>query len=192
MSFHHLHWAPVFVLGVAMLAGCGDRRGENNQAKHDLPPGKSTAHSKEHSHEHDCDHVEKGPHGGQVFDLGGAYHAEIVHDEEAHLIRVYLLDAQAKEPVAIEEQQILVNAMVKGKPVTFELAAAPLKSDGEGRSSRFQSNDDTLVHSVVEDHHSKSRLRVSIDGKQYVADIAACEEHEHESHEHEGHEHEVH
>jgi hypothetical protein len=192
MHFHHLNLAQVLLIGLAMLVGCGDLGAVDKQAaKRDSSANKSTAASHGHSHEHDCEHAEKGPHGGQVFELGGAYHAELVHDEKAHLIDIHILDSQARQPVAIEEPQIVVNAMVRGKPMTFELAAAPLKGDGEGRSSRFQSKDDVLFHSVVEDHDSKSRLRVNIEGKQYVADIAACEEHD-EDHDHKDHGDEVH
>src|SRR5688500_4807778 len=144
MNLHHRHLAPALILATAVLAGCGDQGAVDRPTAKREGPTKSSANGEKHSHAEDCDHVEKGPHGGQVFELGGAYHAELVHDYNAHLISVYLLDAQAREPVAIEEREIVVNALVKGKPVTFELAAAPLAGDGDGRSSRFQSKDDVL------------------------------------------------
>ncbi len=183
MSFHRFKLASVLLFGAATLAGCGDQNGADQQAKRDPAGSQSTAANQEHSGEQDCEHVEKGPHGGQVFELGGAYHAELVHDDKSGLISVYLLDEQVRDAVAIEDAQIVVNAMVQGKPATFELAAAPLPSDAEGRSSRFQSKDDALLHSL-EDHDSKSRLRANIEGKQYVTDVTACEEHDHEGHDH--------
>ena len=188
MSFYHAKSALPLVLCAALFAGCGDQASvDGPAAKREVADAKKHSGGTAHSHEHDCDHVEKGPHGGQVFELGGAYHAELVHDEKSHRIRIYLLDAEAREPVAIEEQQLVINSMVEGKPAAFELKAAALAGESEGRSSHFESTDETLFHSVIEEHDSKSRLRVSIDGKQFVAEIVPCVEHDHEGeHEHEG------
>jgi hypothetical protein len=168
------------VLGIAVIVGCTDQRSPDGPAaKRDAAKDSAKSAADSHAHDHDCDHVEKGPHGGQVFELGGDYHAELVHDEASHRVQIFLLDAAVRDGVAIGEKQIVINAVVAGKPATFELAAAPLDGEGDGRSSRFESNDQALFHAVVEDHDSKSRLRVNIDGKQYVAEIAACEEHDH-------------
>ena len=181
MSFSLAKLSPPLLLGVALVAGCGERGSvDGPAAKRDAGGAKKQVAGKGHSHEHDCDHVEKGPHGGQVFDLGGTYHAELVHDEKSHRIGVYLLDAEARESIAIAEQQVVINAMVEGKPATFELQAAPLSGESNGQSSHFESTDESLFHAVMEEHDSKSRLRASIDGKQFVAEIAPCEEHDHE------------
>ena len=79
-------------------------------------------------------HPTEGPHHGALIELGREdYHAELVHDEAANTVTIYILDGAAKDAVAIEAKQLTLNLLVGGKPQQFQLAAMPQSADPEGR-----------------------------------------------------------
>jgi hypothetical protein len=117
-----------------------------------------------------------------LIELGAQeYHAELVHDDAGGKVTVYILDAAAAKPVAIDADQVTINLTHDGKPEQFQLAAAPAEGDPEGKSSRFVSQDAELAQDL-DAHGADARLMVNIDGQSYNAPIA----HEHDDH---GHEH---
>ena len=126
------------------------------------------------------DHPEEGPHHGELIELSdGDYHAELVHDEDANAVVIYLLDGKAKDKVTSTEQELVLNLVVDGKPTQFTLAADPEPSDPKDESSKFQAASEELSKAI---HASgtKGRLNVTIGGKPLVGSF------EHKAH---GHDH---
>ena len=131
--------------------------------------------AKEHDHPHE------GPHGGALIELGEEeYHAEIVMEEKTHSVIVYLLGSNAKDYVAIEAPEVVINLKHGTKPEQFKLKASPTKTDPKGKASRFVLKDHDLVHDLHHDD-ADARLRVKIAGKSYSGKIAA-HDHDHAEH----------
>lgn len=143
---------------------------EVSEGPPELPPGSGHAHPSE------------GPHHGSLIELGNEeYHAELVHDEEAGSVTIYILDGSAKKAVAIEAQEITINLKHDGKPAQFKLNASPDANDPDGKSSRFVSEDKQLA-GALDAEGADARLVLKIEGKSYNGSL------EH-SHDHAGHKH---
>lgn len=129
----------------------------------------------EHSHGGGHAHASTGPHDGQIIELGDeSYHAELVHDESAGIVTIYLLDGAAKNAVAIEATELTINVKQSGKGKQFRLAAAAQEGDAAGKSSRF-SSDDKELNEALDQEGATARLVVEIEGKSYTGRL----EHEH-------------
>jgi len=128
------------------------------------------------------DHPSEGPHHGSLIELGDeTYHAELLHDEKAKTVTIYILDGSATKQIPIEATEITINAKYDGKPVQFTLAATPDEADPENQSSRFVSDDETLT-TLIDEDGSEPRLVLTIRGKSYRGTIT-------HSHDHAGHDH---
>lgn len=128
------------------------------------------------------EHPEEGPHHGALIELGDEeYHAELVHDEDAATVTIYLLDGAAKKAVAIDAKELTINVKRKGKPEQYKLDASPEKSDKKGMSSKFFAKSDKLCERLDEEG-ADCRLRVTIGSKAYTGKIA--HDHDHEGHDH--------
>jgi hypothetical protein len=133
------------------------------------------------SHEHEHAHGEHGPHDGELIELGGGkYHAELVHDEAAKTVTIYLLGGDAKTALPLSEESLVISAVVDGQPQRFVLAAKPVEGEAAGQSSRFESNDEALG-TAIDNPDSKARLDVTIEGRPYTATLAHEHGHEHGS-----------
>jgi len=118
-------------------------------------------------------HPTEGPHGGTLIELGKEdYHAELVHDEAADTVAVYLLDSAAKAPVAIDAKQLSLNLIVGGKPQQFPLAADPLATDPAGKCSAFGSSS-AAIGKALHAKGTTGRLNVTVAGKVYVGKVGA-------------------
>lgn len=156
-----------------------------------LPP--DTVDLGEGGHDHAHDHPSEGPHHGHLIELGGEeYHAELVHEEDAESVTIYILDGSATEVVPIEATTVTINLKHDGRGEQFDLAASPDAGDPDGRSSRFVSTDEELG----EDLHAEgaeARLVVRIAGKSYTGKIDHDHDHGHDhGHDHDddhGHDH---
>ena len=125
-------------------------------------------------------HPTEGPHHGDLIELGNEeYHAELLHDEGAGTVTIYVLDSTAKEQVSIDATEVTINAKHNGKPEQFKLAASPDVNDPQGKSSRFVSNDKELARHLDEEG-ADPRLVLTINGKSYRGVIT----HDHEGHNH--------
>ena len=123
-------------------------------------------------------HPTEGPHHGDLIELGNEeYHAEILHDESAGTVTIYVLDSGATKQVPIDASEVTINAKHDGQPEQFKLAAAPDTNDPQGKSSCFVSNDEELAHHLDEEG-AEPRLVLTINGKSYRGVI---------THDHEGH-----
>lgn len=125
-------------------------------------------------------HPSTGPHDGHLIELGKEeYHAELVHDDDAGTVTIYILDHNAKDAVAIDAKELRINLKHDGKGEQFKLAAAPQDEDEKGKASRFVSSDKELSEDL--DHEgAEARLVVEIGGKSYTGKV----KHDHDDGEH--------
>ncbi|WP_417746673.1 hypothetical protein [Rosistilla oblonga] len=138
--------------------------------------GAADAHQGEAAHAHPTE----GPHHGSLIELGNEeYHAELVHDDAAGTVTIYVLDSAATAQVPIVATEITINATHDGMPEQFLLAASPDENDPEGQSSRFVSTDKELA-AHLDEEGAEPRLVLSINGKSYRGTI-------HHDHDGEGH-----
>ncbi len=158
----------LILLSIALaLAGC------NSQS---APPTANAEHD-EHAHE------SVGPHGGVIIELG-EYHAELVHDDAASTVTVYVLDGAMEQSVPVDAKEAMINITREGRGEQFPLAADPLEGEEEGWSSRFVSSEAELGEEL--DHPGVAAVFVvSINGKQHRGLI----EHEHDHDHDHGHDH---
>jgi len=116
-------------------------------------------------------HPTEGPHHGSLIELGREdYHAELVHDDAANTVTIYMLDGAAKEAVPIEAKQITLNLLVGGKPQQFQLTAQPQSTDPEGRSSAFGSSSEPMCK-ALDAKGTTGRLNVEVLGKMFVGKL---------------------
>ena len=162
---NNLRLLAITLLVAGPLLGCGGERTQQADAI---------------NHEHE--HATEGPHHGSLIELGNEdYHAELVHDEQAGSITVYILDSSAKVAVPIDTKELTVNLSHDGQAEQFSLAASPVVSDPPGQSSRFTSSDVELAEEL--DHEgTQAQLIVPINGRQFRGKIS--HDHDHEGHEH--------
>lgn len=177
--FPHLATALVTSLSISMV-GCSDNEPSPDGPISTGPPATVDSHE---GHDHGPgghDHPTEGPHHGSLIELGAEeYHAEMVHDEKAGTITIYVLDSAAKKAVPIEASEITINLKHDGRGEQFKLAAKPDQGDAEGKSSRYVSTDKELG----EDLHgedAEATLVLSINGKSYRGKIAHDHDHAHD------------
>ena len=117
-------------------------------------------------------HAEEGPHQGSLIELGKEeYHAELVHDDAAHKVTIYLLDGAAQKPVGSADKELVVNLVVAGKPQQFKLPAAPQDGDAAGQASRFEVVDEAFCE-ALDAEKTTGRVNVTIAGKTFSGDVA--------------------
>ncbi len=162
----HLAIATAALMGLLPFGGCGS--GNNTP---------SPAHDAEAAHDHSHEHATEGPHGGHLIELGHdhKFHAELVEDDAAEMITIYILDAQLNE-VVVDQPSLLISLTADGASNSFELLAA--KSDGAAGSSRFESSDKDLFQALAQYGDVTGKLRVTIDGTPYVGTL------DHHDHDH--------
>jgi len=164
----------LLMLVLVALVGC------NSQS---APP--VVAEDDEHAHE------SGGPHGGTIVELG-EHHAEVVHDDAAGTVTVYILDGAATANVPVDASEAVINVTHDGQGEQFKLAALPLEGEPAGHSSRFVSSDADLSEDL--DHEDTTAVFViTIDGQQTRGTIEHDHDHEHEQaadHDHDDHDHE--
>lgn len=166
------------VLASAFLVGCNSKSGNAPDAVvaerhhegdgHDHSPG-------EHSH--------IGPHDGHLIELGSdeAFHAELIHDDKAHRVTIFILDGKAKNNVPISQPELAVNIVKGGSPKQFRLTAVSQANEPRDMASCFQAENEELC-TALDATDCKGRLAVNINGKQYIGEI---EHHDHEDRDHE-------
>lgn len=129
-------------------------------------------------------HAEHGPHGGPLVELGDEeYHAEVLLDEKANVVTVHVLDGEAKDAVAIESKEIIINVRHGKKPKQYRLSSFTSKAPGSSESKEAKSSRFTLKSAdLIEDLHHEDRpalLRLSISGKNYSGKIDLAHDHDH-------------
>ena len=112
------------VLAIAAFAACGNKT--------------------DHAH---GGHVHKAPHGGALVELGEhAYNLELVRDNAAGKLTVYVLDGHAEKFVRIKAPSIDLVAMPGGKftPVSLKAIANSATGETVGDTSQFEAQADWL------------------------------------------------
>lgn len=143
-----------------ILAGCGKPAGDASKA------GKESSATAHDDHEHG--HAEEGPHHGHLVELGNEeFHGEIVHDDAAGKVTIYLLDKAAKAPAAADSDQVMVSLVIEGQPKQFVVKAVDA-----GKRDQFESSEKELVEALDHDKEARGRLNVTIGSKPYVGTIA--------------------
>ena len=163
--------AVVGTMILPLAAGCDKQPPAAPTAK--VEPGAGGDKHDEHAH------PTKGPHGGQLIEAGNEeYHLELIHDDAAHKITVYLLDGAAKQSVNTGTEPITLNLVVEGKPAQFSLPAARQESDPAGKTSRFEVIDEKLCE-AMDAPKVKGRINFTVGGKSFSGDIGG---HDHAGH----------
>jgi hypothetical protein len=133
------------------------------------------------AHGHDAhSHDDVGPHGGVLFELGKEqYHAELVLNEERNQVTVVLLDAAAKQSIAIEEPHLLVN--VRGSDAPRQYKLSPIYGEGQttGPTAMYAAVGKPLMDDL-HSHIAVAKLAVRIAGKPYSTSL----HHDHSGHVH--------
>ena len=146
---------------LAFALGCNEGPVTDTPAVHD-------DHG-DHGHaDGEHEHPTEGPHHGALVELGAEeFHAEVVHDDKAGVLTVYLLDAAAKEPAKSESAEVMINVKHDGKPAQFTLAA---KTDGaEGGFTEYSLASKELLDALHEG--SSAKLSLTINGKPYSGTV---------------------
>ncbi len=166
-------WLPCLGLLLLVNAGCGIQ-GEEVV----IPPKTNGGHD---GHDHgDAAHPHEGPHHGSLIELGDEeYHAELVHDEDAGTVTIFVLDAAAKAAVPVEATELVVNLSHDGQATQYKLPATPDALDPAGQSSKFTSADPGLAE-ALDTEGTQAQLVIQIAGKQYRGTIE--HDHDHDAH----------
>jgi hypothetical protein len=132
----------------------------------------------EHGHQHI-----HGPHDGELIEIGeGQYYAEMIHDDQAGTVTIYILDKSHEKPIPIEAGAITIKMVANATPVEFKLAAKPQEGDPEGKSSQFESREQALGL-ALDNEQAERELIIPIGGKPYQAKFAHFEDEHHHHHE---------
>lgn len=148
----------LFILICAVTVGC-------KQSTPTAPAG-STAAGTTDSHDHDHAHEDHGPHGGHMVHLEPTgSHAEWTHDDDAHLISVYLDDFDAAKVATVKFTAKIGDALEE-----FPLTS----SDGTWNIT----SQELLTHINMKDA-AEVNLVVVDDSGVHTAKIEAHEHHHH-------------
>lgn len=163
----------VVLLMSSVLAsfGCDEGAAPAGTAGPDDHGDHAHGEGEEHAHDEHA-HPTEGPHHGKLVELGNEnYHAEVVHDDEAGTLMVYLLDSAAKNAVFSEASEIVINIKKGDQPLQFKLGG--LKKDGqpEGKFSDYSLVEPELLK-ALHDKTSTAKLSITIDGKPYSGEIS--------------------
>jgi hypothetical protein len=160
----------IYLLALLSLVGCGSPAAN-------APPA-------EEAHEHEHEHA-AGPHGGAIIELG-EYHGELVHDDAAGTVTVYVLDGAATANVPVDSKEASINITREGLGKQFALAASPVEGETDGKTSRFVSSDAELANEQV-NPAAAAVFDITIGEQQFRGMVEHAHEHDHD-HEHEGEE----
>ena len=146
--------AAATILTTAVMLGCGS----DKTAKPKPIPDKG-GHA----------NAEEGPRGGHVIELGRdhKYHAEVVDDDDAGRVEVYLLDHDMHD-AALKADSLSFTIQVDGETLIFELTQAG-STEADGKTV-FESTDGELIE-ALENPKATGKLRVTINGAPYVGPI---------------------
>ncbi len=156
----HTCSAVLLVIAAISFAGCSGQPA----GLPETPPPTPEVHA----------HPSEGPHHGHLIELGAEeYHGELLHDDAAGTVTIYILDKLATTEVAVPQDAVTLNLMVNGAPQQFPMTAM---NPVDSKASHFQIVNKEALE-ALENGETKGRLNVTIEGKPYIGVI---EHHEHE------------
>ena len=127
------------------------------------------------AHEHMHTHDEPGPHGGAVIEIGAKdHHAELVHDDDAHKVGVYVLAGDAITSTPVAAKTATIDVTEDGMTIQYELLAAPLPGESEGMTSYFEIESEPLTKAISGETNDKevvAELRIQIGERPFVGYI---------------------
>lgn len=128
-----------------------------------------------------------GPHEGHLVVFGDeAYHGEIVFDEAAGELTVYIIKADATTAHPIDQEAVEVHLELDGEEVELTLPASPDTGDPDGTSSRFVLGSEDVPDGIQDAEDLHGHIVATIDGEEYEGEITHDHGHDHaHSHEHE-------
>ena len=163
------NYLPLFSVALFLVSltffGCNSQGGTDSSDDH-------SGHAHGGGDHEGHDHPTEGPHHGSLIELGNEeYHGELVHDDQAGTVTIYLLDGAVKNAVPIDAAEITINLKHDGQGEQFKLAASPDSGDPQGKASRFASSDPELG-ADLDREGTEARLVVEIAGKSYTGEIS--------------------
>ncbi len=143
-----------------------------------------------HGHDEDAHHTDiaKHPHDADGEEShtsaedaeGKQEYGDHDHGEHRHAgITIYILDAAAKNAVAISATEITLNLSRDGNPAQFKLAASPDTGDPENKSSRFSSTEKELLEFFHESEHVSGTLVLDINGTSFRGQLVHSHDDDH-------------
>lgn len=166
-------WTSTLALAVVLgLLGCN----ASNTEYKELSDVKELEGMKAEEHHHD----EHGPHGGHILELG-TYHGEIAMGENRQ-ISVYILGGDAKTAAPVTGAQVAL--MLEGVAEPIALEASPLEGETGGAASRFVTAAGSVPEAVTDIEKVHGSVKLTLDGKETVAEVAHDHGHDHGDHGH--------
>jgi len=108
--------------------------------------GGSDEHAHDHGHAHGHAHDDAGPSGGHVVELGDEqYHIEWLHDDNAGLVTMFVLDADAAHEFPITADAIRVEIATDQGSQEFLLEPV---DRAEGLAAKFETNSPPLIEAL--------------------------------------------
>lgn len=133
-----------FALACFTLNGCNDAASTaKDTTKSSQNDGDNHNHDDHDGHEHggddhagDHDAHAHGPNGGHLFDFSGEdYKGEWKHYSDNHVVRVFVLDEEAKEAVPVAAESVTIRRTAGDDGTVFTLDAE--SPDAEGNASVY-------------------------------------------------------
>lgn len=101
----------------------------------------------------------KAPHGGNMLVVGEEIaHVEIVHDDAAGKMTLYIYDKDATSPLALKDAPRINLRTADGNK---QLVTSPIEPQ-DGMASRFEVTDEAL-----KSEHMNGRIALDVGGKKY-------------------------
>jgi hypothetical protein len=105
-----------------------------------------------------------------------SYHAEWVHDDEAGLVTVYLLDGAARNEVRSASESLVIEVRIGDQTRSHTLPASDRNEDDPPTASRFAVTDKPLIEALKAAGQGVDvRLTVEIGGQPYQASVVHAE-----------------
>jgi phage baseplate assembly protein gpV len=139
--------ALLSLIPLLALTACGDKD-KNGKAPENA----------EKAHEH------VAPHGGELLELGDEQgHVELVHDDEAGKITMYIYGSETSKPISVEKPSVTIQQK-DGTAIELTMVAQDAKADGTAHTWVGE-------HAAVKVEPLDGRVRLKIAGKQYQSPL---------------------
>lgn len=166
-----------------VLTGCTDGNSEYSEIGESCVTADSDLDHGHGSHGHGS----HGPNGGDIVELGNEeFHAEVVVDESANRIDVFILgsDAETAKPIAASE---ITLSFTHGDEIEeFQLMASALDGEPDGQASKFTLTDEDAFEELHE-HSEGATLTFTAGDQKLSGTFTHSHDHGHDHGSHEAH-----